>query len=87
MTDCVPILAVFFGPAGLFPCRFCRTRGSLNIAAPTKTRYSAIVPRRMFDAPAIDAFENPIETAAKKQADSKDQSAGFPGDDLRSTPQ
>jgi hypothetical protein len=41
----------------------------------------------MFDAPAIDAFENPIETAAKKQADSKDQSAGFPGDDLRSTPQ
>jgi hypothetical protein len=79
MTDCVPTLAVFLGPA--FQCRFCRSRGSLDIAAPAKTRYSVVVPRRMFDAPTIASFEDPIETAAEKQADSKNPSADLPGDE------
>ena len=73
----VPILAVFFGPSGLFSVSFCRAHGSLISSAPAKTRYSAIVPRRMLDAPSFDVFGDPIETASEKQDLSQNGSCDF----------
>lgn len=73
----VPILAVFFGPSGLFSVSFCRAHGSLILSAPAKTRYSTIVPRRMLDAPSFDVFDDPIETTSEKQANSQTGSVDF----------
>jgi hypothetical protein len=73
----VPILAVFLGPSGLYSVSFCRVPGSLILSAPAKTRYSTIVPRRMLDAPSFDVFDDPIETASKKQGDSQNGSVDF----------
>jgi hypothetical protein len=73
----VPMLAVFFGPSGLYSVSFCRVRGSLIPSAPAKTRYSAIVPRRMLDAPSFGVFDDPIETISEKQGNSQNGSVDF----------